>query len=177
MPEWKTRYFASSVWVNDLLMEALGQPTEVRFLTAGAAAPGFNLIDATGNAVSLDQFRGKVVLIDFWQTWCPPCVEEIPHLKSFQEKYKNQGFVILGVTDRLDSEGLSKWREMLREKRINYSTLLDEKGTVAAQYGVSSYPQKFIIDRSGRLLYDKKGYVSSDEAELEKQILKALNDK
>jgi peroxiredoxin len=175
MPDWKTRYFAPNVWLNDLLMTALGQPTEVSSLSAGMLAPDFNLIDAMGKSVSLRQYRGKVVLIDFWQTWCPPCVEEMPSLKSLHEKYQKEGLVIVGVTDRLDHDGLAKWREMLRDKSLNYPTLIDEKGTTAAQYNVSSYPHKFIIDRNGRLAYDKRGYNRGDETELEAEILKALS--
>jgi peroxiredoxin len=175
MPDWKTRYFAPNVWLNNLLMMALGQPAEIPTLSAGVAAPDFNLIDATGKSVSLGQYRGKVVLIDFWQTWCPPCVEEIPYLKSLQEKYKSQGLVVLGVTDRLDQDGVEKWREFLHAKKINYLTLMDEKGTIAAQYNVSGYPHKFIVDRNGRSVYDKRGYHSGDEVELEREILKALS--
>jgi peroxiredoxin len=175
MPDWKTRYFAPNVWLNDLLMTALGQPSELRVLLAGMIAPDFNLIDRMGKSVALSQYRSKVVLIDFWQTWCPPCVEEIPYLKSLQQKYKSQGLVILGVTDRLGQDGVEKWREMAREKAINYATLIDEKGTIAAQYNVSGYPHKFIIDRNGRLVYDKRGYLRGDEAELERELLKALS--
>lgn len=175
MPDWKTRYFAPNVWLNDLLMTALGQPSELRALSVGMIAPDFNLIDGKGKSISLNQYRGKVVLIDFWQTWCPPCIEEIPHLKSLRERYKSQGLVILGITDRLDQDGVEKWREAVRDKGINYATLIDEKGTVAAQYNVSGYPHRFIIDRGGHLVYDKRGYHRSDEAELEREILKALS--
>ncbi len=174
MPDWKTRYFAPSVWLNDLLMMALGQPTELPALTVGMIAPDFNLPDGSGKTISLNQYRGKVVLIDFWQTWCPPCVEEVPYLKSLQDKYGGRGLVILGVTDRLDQDGTEKWREFLRTKKINYPTLTDAKGTIAAQYNVGGYPHKFIIGRDGRLVHDKRGLHRGDEAEIEREILKAL---
>ncbi|MFN2532508.1 MAG: TlpA disulfide reductase family protein [Pyrinomonadaceae bacterium] len=177
MPDWKTRYFAPNVWLNDLLMTVMGQPGELRLLSTGMLSPDFSLRDATGNSVSLNQYRGKVVLIDFWQTWCPPCVEEMPHLQSLQEKYKGEGLVILGVTDRLDPDGLAKWRELVRDKGVNYLTLIDEKGAIAAQFNVSGYPHKFIIDREGRLVYDKRGYQRGDELEVEKKILTALGSK
>ena len=175
MPDWKTRYFAPNAWLNDLLMMALGQPSELHVLSAGMAAPDFNLIDVLGKSVSLNQYRGKVVLIDFWQTWCPPCVEELPYLKSLQEKYESQGLVILGVTDRLDQDGMKNWREMVRDKSLNYSTLLDEKGTIAGQYNVSGYPHKFLIGRNGLLVYEYRGYHRDDDKEMEKEILKALS--
>ena len=176
MPDWKTRYFASSVWINDLLMTALGQPVEIQTLSAGMAAPDFNLPDAAGKSVSLNQYRGKVVLIDFWQTWCPPCVEELPYLISLQEKYANRGLVIIGVTDRLDHDGMAQWREFLRTTKISYPTLTDEKGVIAARYNLSGYPHKFIIGRDGRLFYDTRGFHRGSEVEIETQILKALGE-
>jgi peroxiredoxin len=174
MPDWKARYFASSVWLNDLVMTALGQPRELSTLSVGMTAPDFSLPDVSGKTVSLTQYRGKVVLIDFWQTWCPPCVEELPYLRSLQEKYGSRGLVIIGVTDRLDQDGVAKWREFLRTTKMNYPTLTDEKGPIAAQYNVSGYPHKFIIGRDGRLVFEKRGFLRSDENEIETEILKAL---
>ncbi len=171
MLDWKTRYFAPGVWVDDLLMEALGQPSEIPTLMVGSPAPGFNLTAATGGSFSLDQYRGRVVLLDFWQTWCVPCVEEIPHLKSLQEKYKAQGLVVLGVTDKLDQEGVGKMREFLHEYKLNYPALLDEKGMVAAQYNIRGYPHNFLIGKDGSLAYEKHG---PDHGELEKEIFEAL---
>jgi len=177
LPDWKTRYFAPNVWLNDLLMTALGQPSELKPLTTGTMGPDFNLIDANGKSVSLSKFRGKVVLIDFWQTWCPPCVEEIPYLKSLQEKYESQGLAIVGISDRLDQEGIGTWRAFVSDHGINYTTLIDEKGMTAGQYNVQSYPHKFIIDRNGRFVYDGRGYNRDGDKELETEILKALNNK
>jgi peroxiredoxin len=173
MPDWKTRYFAPNIWLNDLLMMALGQPSELKALSTGMTVPDFNLKDAKSKSVSLSQYRGKVVLIDFWQTWCPPCVEEIPYLKTLQQKYATQGLVILGISDRLDQEGMVQWQKLVHDGNLNYSTLIDEKGTIAGQYNVSGYPHKFVIDRAGRLVYDKRGF-NRDDDELDKEILKAL---
>jgi peroxiredoxin len=174
LPDWKTRYFAPNVWLNDLLMLALGQPSELRPLTAGMVGPDFNLIDAKGRNVSLSEFRGKVVLLDFWQTWCSPCVEEIPYLRTLQKKYEGQGLAIVGITDRLDQAGIATWRTFLRQNNIDYTTLIDEKGMTAGQYNISGYPHKFIIDRNGRLAYDQRGYHRDGDEELETEILKAL---
>ena len=174
MPDWKTRYFAPNIWFNDLLMTALGQPVDLRTLSTGMIGPDFNLTYTAGKRVSLSQYRGKVVLIDFWQTWCPPCVEEIPYLKSLTKKYETQGLVILGISDRLDRDGIEKWRALVHDQSINYATLLDEKGTIAAQYNVSGYPHKFVLDRTGRLVFEKRGSHRGDDSEFEKEILKAL---
>jgi peroxiredoxin len=172
MPDWKTRYFAPGVWLDDLVFAALGQPDEIPTLTVGSAAPDFNLTDTAGAAVSLAQYRGQVVLLDFWQTWCVPCVEAIPHLKSLQEKYRSQGLVVLGVTDRLDADGLATLRKFASEYRINYPLLVDVKGTTTAQFLVSGYPHTYLIDRGGRITFDRHGAIT--EAELEPEIQKAL---
>ena len=174
MPDWKTRYFAPTVWLDDLVMESIGQPTEIPILTAGAVAPDFNLTSTTGASVSLNKYRGKVVLIDFWQTWCPPCLEALPHLQSLQAKYAAKGLVVLGITGKLDSQGADLVGKLVREKRIEYPTLVDEKAAIAGLYNVSGFPHVFIIDRSGHLTYDKAGYQGGAEAELEREIEKAL---
>lgn len=172
MPDWKSRYFAPGVWLDDLVFSALGQPDEITALAVGAPAPDFNLTDASGAAVSLGRFRGKVVLLDFWQTWCAPCVEAIPHLKFLQEKYGPQGLVVLGITDRLDAEGAATLRRFAAEYKINYPLLIDEKGVTAAQYSILGYPHTYLIGRDGRVALDRRGAIT--EAELEGEIEKAL---
>ncbi|MDQ3918910.1 MAG: TlpA family protein disulfide reductase [Acidobacteriota bacterium] len=172
VPDWKSRYFAPGVWLDDLIFAALGQPEETPALTVGVAAPDFSLTDVSGAPVSLSQYRGKVVLLDFWQTWCVPCVEAIPHLKSLQEKYRAQGLVILGVTDRLDAEGLATLRKFAGEYKINYPLLVDDKGKTAALYSILGYPHAYIIGRDGRVALDRHGAIS--EAELEREINAAL---
>ena len=174
MPGWKTRYFAPETWLNDLLFAALGQPGELVSLKKGQVTPAFRLSSTAGQAVSLEQYRGKVVLLDFWQTWCAPCLEEIPYLKSLAEKYREQGLVVLGITTSGDANEKKKLEEIVRTYGVNYPTLLDEKGVVAGVYNVSGYPHTFILDRSGRLVYDRNGYWSGKEIELEKEIQEAL---
>lgn len=174
LPEWKVRYFAPDVWVNDLLMAALGQPVEMPTLKTGAATPEFKLLSITGDTLSLQQYRGKVVLLDFWQTWCAPCVEEIPHLKSLVEKYQRRGLVVIGITTRGDAEETKKLYEFVRDHGVNYPTLLDDRGTIASLYNVSGYPHTFILDRGGRLVYDRFGYWTGKDIELEKEIQEAL---
>jgi peroxiredoxin len=89
-----------------------------------------------------------------------------------QDKYGSQGLVILGVTDRLDADGLATLRKFAGEYKINYPLLIDEKGTTTAQYSVSGYPHTYVIDRSGRITLDKQGATS--EAELDAEIQKNL---
>ena len=175
MPDWKTRYFSPGVWINDLLMIAVGQPVEMAVLDVGTAMPDFTLRDISGAEFSLNQFRGRPVLIDFWEVWCPPCVEEIPHLKALQQKYRDQGLIVLGITSGTESENVALLTEVLRKHGLNYSTLLDERGKVGKLYNVSGYPHLFLLDRNGKLVYDKIGYLRGEEADIEKQIKKAVS--
>ena len=174
MPDWKTRYFAPTVWLDDLVFAALGQPSEVPVLTAGAGVPDFNLVTTSGESVSLEKYRGKVVMIDFWQTWCLPCVEELPHLRALQAKYRNQGLVILGIVGKADKDDSRVLPELMRENKIDYPILIDEKGMVASQYSVSGYPHVFVIDRKGKLAFDKLGYQRGEEEVLEKEVRRTL---
>jgi peroxiredoxin len=174
MPDWKTRYFAPGVWIDDLLMQALGQPVEVPFLKTGTVIPDFNLTATDGEALSLKKYRGRVVVINFWETWCPPCIDEIPHLKALQKKYESQGLVVLGITSNKDQAGLKHLRAFLQKHDLNYPTLLDKKGATAASYAVASYPHMFVVNRNGQLAYDKTGYQARDEIALEKEIQTAL---
>ncbi|TKJ42769.1 hypothetical protein CEE36_06710 [candidate division TA06 bacterium B3_TA06] len=129
-------------------------------------APDFTLADLRGNQHSLSDFYGKVVLLDFWATWCGPCRREIPHLIKLYETYKPQGFVVLGVG--LDKEAnLSRFAS---EAGISYIVLADEKGVAGKLYGIRSIPRTLIIDKKGRIAFDHTGFVPGMEAEMEAQI-------
>ena len=129
-------------------------------------APDFTLADLRGNQHSLSDFRGKVVLLDFWATWCGPCRKEIPHLVKFYDTYKPQGFVILGVG--LDKEAnLSRFASQIG---MNYIVLADEKGIAGKLYGIRSIPRTLIIDKKGRIAFEHTGFAPGMEAEMEAQI-------
>ena len=126
-------------------------------------APPFSLKDGEGKDVSLGDYRGKVVLLNFWATWCGPCKIEIPWFVEFQQKYKDRGFAVLGVS--MDEEGWEVIKPYLEKNPINYRILL---GTdmVAEQYGgVDSLPTTFLIDTEGRIASTHVGLVSKSEYE------------
>lgn len=175
MPDWKTRYFAPGVWLNNLVFEALGLPTDTKDLLIGDNVPDFQLLSLTGETVSPKNYAGGVVLINFMQAWCVPCVEEIPHLLALDEKYRKAGLTIIGISDRLDPTGVKTLRNLIRDNKVNYVVLDDRTGSVAAQYSVSGYPSTFVIGRDGRLIYRKRGYNRGDEAEIENSIVKGLH--
>ncbi len=109
-------------------------------------APEFSLPDLTGRKVSLSSFKGQVVLLDFWATWCDPCLEELPELKSLHEKYKEKGFELVGVS--LDVLGQKVVSPFVRENRIPYPILLSG-GWPPEGYVLPGLPTAFLIDRQG----------------------------
>ncbi|MDF1527038.1 MAG: TlpA disulfide reductase family protein [bacterium] len=133
-------------------------------------APDFTLAAVDGSMVSISDYRGKVVLVDFWATWCPPCLEMIPILSRLHKKYSDKGLVVLGVS--LDNEGLEMLGTFVHEKMIPYKIVMGDKKIGSAFGGVSSIPTLYMVDRNGRLVRKLTGYHSY--AQLEEQVKKYL---
>jgi peroxiredoxin len=132
----------------------------------GKPAPSFTLQDLNGKTVSLSDFKGKVVVLDFWATWCPPCVKEIPHFIELHEQYKDKGFAMVGIS--LDSEGISVVKSFTRKYRVNYPILMTD-GQVDKAYGdITSIPTTFVIDSAGNIRQKYVGY--RDKAVFEADI-------
>jgi peroxiredoxin len=127
------------------------------------ATPDFALPDPDGKLVRLSDFKGKVVLLDFWATWCGPCKIEIPWFIEFQRKYKDQGFTVLGVS--MDEGGWSEVRPFLDQMKMNYPVLLGNDDITAPFGGIEVLPTTLIIDKQGRIFVMHKGLTSKDEFE------------
>lgn len=115
----------------------------------GQLAPEISLPDAKGNTVSLSSFKGKIVLIDFWASWCRPCREANPQLVNLYKKYKANGFEVFGVS--IDNKK-SAWIKAIKQDKITYSQVIDPDGwnsKVAAKYGVESIPSSFLLNKKG----------------------------
>ena len=121
-------------------------------LAVGTKFPDFAEKDLTGNSLTLSSFKGKLVLVDFWATWCPPCVGELPNVIAAYEKYHRQGFEIVGIS--LDQDQ-AKLTAFLKEKGMTWAQYFDGKGwqnKLAAQYGIQSIPATFLLDGEGNIV-------------------------
>ena len=127
------------------------------------AAPDFHLKDSDGKAVKLSDYRGKVVLLDFWATWCGPCKIEIPWFMEFQRAKQNQGFEVIGVS--MDEDGWSAVRPFLKEMQVNYRVLLGDDKTADSYGGLEALPTTFIIDRDGRIAATHVGVANKKDFE------------
>ena len=124
-------------------------------------APDFTLKDADGKQVKLSDYKGKVVLLNFWATWCGPCKIEIPWFMDFEQTYKDKNFAVLGVS--LDEDGWEAVKPFIEQRKINYRVVIGTE-QVATQYGdVDSLPTTFMIDREGRVAAVHIGLVSKSD--------------
>lgn len=120
-----------------------------RASASGNLAPDFTVSDINGKKLSLSEFKGKVVLLDFWATWCAPCRAEIPHFVEMQEKYGPQGFQVVGISMDDDAKPV---REFAREYKMNYPIAVGDDKLAESFGGVLGLPVNFIIDREGRIV-------------------------
>jgi len=157
-------------------------PDDVPFKNplANKQAPAFTLRDTTGKKVSLSDYKGKAVVVDFWATWCAPCKIEIPWLEKLRDQYASQGLEVLGISE--DDLDLDDQKALLKEKKditdsatklgINYPVLFDDKKVAEPYGGVDALPTTFYVDRNGKVVAATIGLVDRDE--IEANIKKAL---
>ena len=130
-------------------------------------APEFTLKTAKdGKTVKLSDFKGKVRIVDFWATWCPPCRGEIPHFVALQKKYQKKGLEVIGLS--VDRDGPEVVNKFAKEQGINYTSLMADDTVMSAYGGIRGIPTTFVIDREGNIV--KKYVGGTEEAEFEKVI-------
>ena len=113
-------------------------------------APDFILPDLDGKMVRLADFKGKVVLLNVWATWCLPCVEEMPSMEKLHQQLKDENFILLAVS--VDETGARAVMPFMKKHKLSFTALIDVKGVVKSLYQTAGVPESFIIDRQGRIL-------------------------
>jgi peroxiredoxin len=164
--------FVRDAAVLGVLLLSLSEARAVP-LTAGRIAPPFVLKQADGSTVSLASHKGKVVLLNFWATWCAPCRVEMPWFEEFSKRYGEQGLVVLGIS--LDDSGWKTVQPVVSKLKVSYPIVLGD-GKVMKSYGMGDLlPATFLIDRSGKVRTVKIGF--GDKAEFERVIEQLLHEK
>jgi len=143
-------------------------PADLTAASSRKAAPDFTLSDSRGTSVKLSAYKGRVVLLDFWATWCGGCKVEIPWYMEFQSKYKDSGLSVIGVS--MDEDGWKSVKPFLEAKQVNYPVVIGD-WDLAGRFGITSLPVTLLIDRDGKIADLHVGMVDRDAFESEIQIL------
>lgn len=146
------------VAVSVLALSGCGSPKTIgkdwQRIEPQATASDFTLPQLAGEPVSLSDYRGRVVVMEFWATWCGPCRFSLPSLETIYKRYRDRGVTILLLNQQETAEVIHRWTG----KRYTAPILLDASGEVAARYQVQGIPRLFIVDQDGRLVYAHEGY-------------------
>lgn len=134
------------------------------------AAPAWKLRDLDGREVSSEQFEGKVLVVDFWATWCGPCISEIPGYVALQKKYGPEGLAIVGIS--VDQKAAAEVKKFAEAKGINYTIVMADGDVTGAFGGVEVIPTTFLIGRNGKIVHQKKGAMAHEA--YEKLVVQAL---
>jgi thiol-disulfide isomerase/thioredoxin len=153
-------HFFAKLFIEDVKRRSAG--------SVGSMAPDFNLTDLSGKSVKLSELKGKTVILDFWATWCGPCINSFPGMKQAMEKYKNNPdvqFLFVNTFERVDQ---SQWKttvnNFVNQRGFNtFPIIFDMGGEVALNYGVNGIPAKFCIDKEGKIKFKSTGYMGSNE--------------
>ena len=136
-------------------------------------APNFTLKNLDGKNIKLSELAGNVVLINFWASWCGPCLQEMPLLNAIHQKYEPLGFTVLGVNVE---ENSANARAFLADRGVDFPILLDSKNQVSKLYDVVAMPTTVVVDRDGNMRFLHRGYKAGDEKEYRKMVKKLVRE-
>jgi len=139
----------SLVVLTCALVAVVGSTLRDRIVNAGDSAPDFSVTTASGKKISLDSFGGKVLVLNFWATWCPPCLSELPSLNEMASTLKNDGVVVLGISVDQKKDDYEKF---LKKVTLNFEAAHDPSADISVEYGTFKYPETYVIDRNGKVL-------------------------
>ncbi|MBE3145120.1 MAG: TlpA family protein disulfide reductase [Planctomycetes bacterium] len=150
-PTYRSPIMMTSTLPSIRIVEITPQMESPPIAIIGKPAPDFSLKNMEGKMINLSAFHGKVVLINLWASWCPPCRYEMPGIQAAYEKYKDEGLVVLGI-DFTVQDNLQGVKEFIQELKLTFPILLDETGDISAGlYGMRGLPTSFFIDSEGIL--------------------------
>jgi peroxiredoxin len=122
---------------------------EVRIVNAGDTAPNFSIVTESGRTVTRSDFGGKLLVLNFWASWCPPCITELPSLNEFAQEYKDQGVVVIGISN---DKNENLYKRFLTQRHVAFDTARDPEADISASYGTFQIPETYLIDRNGKVL-------------------------
>jgi peroxiredoxin len=142
---------------------------------AGFPAPDFTLKDINGHVHRLADLRGKIVFLNLWATWCPPCRMEMPSMERLYRRLQGTDFVMLAVSE--DEDGIAAVRPFVDKMGLTFPVLLDQDGGLPSRYGVTGYPETFVIDRDGRVIQHTVGPENWESEAVYRYFLKLLDQR
>lgn len=171
------------LWLSMSLVAALvgcqgksgghGDDGDAAKAAVGAAAPRYTGKTIDGEYIQLEDFRGKVVLLNMWATWCEPCKKELPELASLHRRHASRGFSVVGVS--VDKpQALGKVRQLVGQFGIDYPIVFDPSGEAVATFELTGYPTSFLLGRDGKIRWRRNGIIKPQDQELGAEIEAAL---
>jgi len=136
-------------------------------------APDFTITTDDGRTISRSNFGGRLLVLNFWATWCPPCIEEMPSLDRFQKQFAGSGVVVLGVSVDRDANA---YRRFLERARVSFLTARDPEARISSRYGTFKFPETYVIDRRGRVREKIIGPADWTEAAMVERVRRLLEE-
>jgi len=167
----RTLAFGSALAALLLLLVLPGAATAV---DRGDRAPELGARDLSGQPVRVSAMRGKVLLVDFWATWCEPCRQELPFLQRLHERYGDEGLVVVGVSV---DEDLGKVRRFVRRNGIGFTVVHDREKRIADRYGLERMPTNYLVDRRGVIRHVNPTFRAEHAERIENQVKRLLADR